>query len=116
MKIAYAEAGNQGVEGQLRVMQVVWNRTLLEDYPDTIKEVIEQDKQFSSVKSGTYKQAEPTAETHQALALFEANKDHDSKIIAFETTQNGRSLEKYFEFLYPLKDHDFYGIKQKKNP
>lgn len=116
MKIAYAEAGNQGVEGQLRVMQAVYNRVLSDSYPDSIESVIEQDKQFSSVASGMYEDAEPTAETHQALALFESNKDHDSEIIGFETKENGRSLEKYFKFLYTLKDHNFYGIKQKKNP
>lgn len=115
MKIAYAEAGNQGIDGQLIIMQTVWNRVQSPDFPDSIKEVIEQPGQFQSYKTGMYDRAEPTAETHEALAQFESNKKHDNRVIAFETSANGRSLEKHFDFLFTLKDHDFYGQK-KKNP
>lgn len=115
MKIAVAEAGNQGIEGQLRVMQVVWNRVQSPDFPDTIEAVISQPNQFQTYAAGTYETAVPTAETHEALALFEANTDHDSKIIAFETSSNNRTLEKYFSFLYTLKEHDFF-TQKKKNP
>ena len=114
MKIAYAEAGTQGVEGQLRVMQVVWNRVQNPDFPDSIEEVISQPYQFETYGNGMYEAAEPTAETHQALALFESNRDHDSRIVAFETSSNGKTLEKYFQYLYTLKDHDFFS--KKKNP
>lgn len=114
MKIAYAEAGNQGIEGQLRVMQVVWNRVQSPEFPDSIEEVISQPGQFQTYKNGMYEDAEPTAETHQALALFESNRDHDNRIIAFETSSNGRTLEKYFSFLYTLKEQDFFS--KKKNP
>lgn len=113
LKIAFAEAGNQGIEGQLRVMQVIWNRVNSPDYPDTIEGVISQEHQFQSYRNGSYQSAEPTEETHEALALFEANKNHDSNIIAFETSTNGRSLERYFSFLYTFKDHDFFGEKKK---
>ena len=114
MKIAYAEAGTQGVEGQLRIMQVVWNRVQSPDFPNSIEEVISQPSQFQTYKNGMYEAAEPTADTHKALALFEANKDHDSRIVAFETTSNNRTLEKYFSFLFTLTDHDFFS--KKKNP
>ena len=112
MKIAYAEAGTQGIDGQLRVMQVVWNRVQSPDFPDSIEGVISQPHQFQTYERGTYSTAQPTAETHQALALFESNKDHDNRIIAFETSSCNRTLEKYFCFLYQLKDHDFFSQKK----
>lgn len=113
LKIAQAEAGDQGVEGQLRVMQVCYNRVQSPDYPNSLEAVISQPHQFESYRNGSYAKAEPTEDTHKALALFEANKNSDNRIIAFETSVNGRSLERYFSFLYTFKDHDFFGEKTK---
>ena len=116
LKIAWAEAGNQGVQGQLRVIECVWNRVQSTDYPDSIAEVISQPGQFESYQNGRYDKSEPTGETREALALFESNKDLETDIIAFETSANGKSLERYFSYLYTYGDHDFYIPKQTKNP
>lgn len=113
MKIAQAEAGNQGTVGQLKVMEVVWNRTLSDKFPDSIQAVIEQDGQFESYSNHTYDTAEPTYETHIALAMFEQNRDLDSEIIGFETVQNRKSLERYFEYAYTVEAHDFYVANKK---
>lgn len=51
MKIAAAEAGNQGPEGQLLVMRVVWNRVLSPHFPDTVQGVISQRGQFQTYKN-----------------------------------------------------------------
>lgn len=108
MKIAYAEGGNQGVTGQFLIMNVVYNRVISEDYPDTISEVITQPGQFESYQNGMYEAAEPTAETHLALAELEKGKDLNAEIIAFETVANHKSLEKYFKYSFTYKGHDFY--------
>lgn len=113
LKIAWAEAGNQGIDGQLHIMEVVWNRVNSPDYPNTIEEVIKQPGQFESYSNGGYGRAQPTAETHHALAEFEKNRNLDTDIVAFETTRNGRTLEKYYSFLYTSGQHDFY---VKKSP
>ncbi len=112
MKIAFSEGGNQGVQGQLMIMQTVWNRVLSDQFPDSIKEVIEQPSQFSSVTDGRYQKAEPTAETHQALAEFEKILSHDENLIGFETIDNGESLLSYFDFYTTYKDHNFYTTKK----
>lgn len=114
LRIAFSEAGNQGVLGQLKVMQTIWNRVQSDDpyYPNTIHEVIHQKGGFSSVANGTFDTATPTWKTHQALALFESNTQHDSDVIGFETKDNGETLLKYFDFLYEYGDHVFYKIKQ----
>ena len=114
LKIAYSEGGNQGIQGQLKIMQTVWNRVQSDDpcFPDTIYEVVHQKGGFSSVANGTFDTAEPTWETHIALSLFEQNKQHDSDLIGFETKDNGETLLKYFDFLYEYGDHVFYKIKE----
>lgn len=111
LKIAWAEAGNQGVIGQFLVMEVVYNRMLSEGFPNSIEEVISQPGQFQSYQDGVYAAAKPTWETHQALALLEKNKDIDYTIFAFENVRN-HSLETYFDPVFQYGDHVFYTTKE----
>jgi len=55
-----AEAGNQDELGKRYVVDVVLNRVDDKRFPDTIEEVINQDKQFSVIKDGAYDKAEWT--------------------------------------------------------
>lgn len=112
MKIAVSEGGNQGVSGQLLIMQTVWNRVNSDLFPDSIQSVIEQPHQFSSVDDGRYQSAEPSWESHIALAEFEKNLSHDENLIGFETVDNGESLLSYFDFYETYKDHNFYTLKK----
>ena len=75
MKIAEADAGNQGAEGMWLVMSVVMNRVESPDFPNTIGEVIFQDHQFSSVSDGNFDNVVIlTAEAHEALARIEGGR------------------------------------------
>lgn len=111
LKIATAEAENQGIDGMLKVMQVVINRVNSPDYPDSVEAVITQPHQFQPVSNGTYYTTVPSPEAHIALAKLEANIDPDTEIIAFEASANAKSLEKYFCFAYTQGGHDFYITK-----
>lgn len=113
MKIAQAEAGNQGVEGMSAVMRVVINRVYNNDYPDTIEEVIKQPYQFESYTNGMFDNAEPSTDCHLALAQVERGLSADKEIIGFETAENGESLTRYFDYAYTIKDHNFYVTKGK---
>lgn len=108
MKIAQAEAGNQGIKGMASVMRVVLNRVSSEDYPDTIEEVIKQPYQFESYANGMFENAEPSTDCHLALAQVERGLSADKEIIGFETVKNGESLKRYFDYAYTIKDHNFY--------
>ena len=108
MRIAEAEAGNQGVEGMGLVMAVVLNRVKDEDFPGTIKDVIFQPRHFSSVSTGSYYKVKISPEAHEALADIEMGIPYDTSIIGFEATYNGRSLEKWFQYAYTIGGHDFY--------
>ena len=49
-QITFCEAGNQCVEGQRAVVEVILNRVLSELYPNTVEEVLSQTGQFSTYK------------------------------------------------------------------
>lgn len=62
-RIIYCESGNQSLEGKIAVGNVVLNRVADKEFPNTVKEVIFDDKyaiQFEPVENGTVYQ-EPTA-------------------------------------------------------
>lgn len=106
MKIAWCEAGNQGIEGQRYVMSVVLNRVNSPDYPDSIHDVIYQPHQFAT--KGMSK-ADVTVETHMALAEIEMG-NLVPEIVAFEKADNS-ALDVYFSKAFTFKDHVFYTCK-----
>jgi N-acetylmuramoyl-L-alanine amidase len=103
MKIAQAEAGNQGTEGMILIMAVVLNRVQDEDWPDSIERVIYQDHQFYTDGMDTA----ISAEAHEALAYVESGQPLDTEIIGFEVSTSTK-LERYFEYAYTVGDHNFY--------
>ena len=106
LRVAQAEAGNQGVDGMWLVMSVVLNRVADEDWPDTIREVIYQTSQFSSVSDGHFDAAEISPEAHEALAKIETG-EVAPEIIGFETVDSTEN-DKYFQEAFVYKDHKFY--------
>ena len=111
MRIAQAEAGNQGIEGMGLVMATVLNRVQDEDFPGTIKDVIFQPHHFSSVSDGRYYTVDISPEAHEALADIEMGMPYDTEIVGFEAKANGRSLERWFQYAYTVGNHDFYIAK-----
>ena len=70
-RIIFAESGNQPLEGQIAVGNVVMNRLALEEYPDTVKGVIFDTKygvQFTPSQNGTIYQ-EPSDQAVMAAKL-----------------------------------------------
>ncbi len=71
LKIVQAEAGNEDEEGKMLVAGVVLNRVESAKFPDTVVEVVLQQKdgvyQFSPVANGTYRNAKATQETIDAV-------------------------------------------------
>lgn len=116
LKIAAAEAGGEDVEGQLYVMETVWNRVMLEDnfyyFPGSIEEVVFQEGAFTTVTEGKYDAAEPNYRTHLALAKFESNIDLDKEVLGFETIDNGQALLQYFDMYKIHGGHVLYKAKK----
>ncbi len=111
MKLAYAEAGNQGVEGMWLVMSVVINRKNSPDYPNSIVGVIYQKNQFATVKNGALDKAIITDNCREALLRILSG-DVKPDIIGFETTKS-KVLDKWFQASFEHKNHRFYVAKSK---
>lgn len=109
LKVAEAEAGNQGSDGMWLVMSVIVNRVNSGDFPDSINDVIYQKNQFSTVSNGAIDRVEISAEAHEALARIEKG-DVAKEIIAFENVKND-FLSRYFWAAFEHKDHRFYTVK-----
>lgn len=115
LKIAQAEAGNQGEDGLWLVMSVVYNRVKDESFPDNVLDVINEKHktkdgcfvyQFETVRNGTQAKAEPSAEAHRALARIEQG-EVAKEIIGFENKKSS-TLDKYFDRAFEYRDHIFY--------
>lgn len=109
MKVAAAEAQNQGCDGMWLVMSVILNRVNSPEFPDSLTEVVYQEHQFTTVTNGAIDKVELDANTHLALARIEMG-EVAPEIVAFETTRSV-SLTKYFSEAFTYKDHNFYTLK-----
>ena len=120
MRMAQAEAGNQGIDGMWLVMSVAINRIKSKNFPDNITDVIYQNAttkngtviyQFSSVADGRIdEQVVLSNEVHEALAMIECGEIQE-KIIAFEV-KDSTALDEYFEYVFTFRDHRFYVEKE----
>lgn len=109
LRIAQSEAGNQGADGMWLVMSVVMNRVESEEWPDTIRAVINQPGQFSPISDGRFYKVEISEEAYEALERVEAG-DIAESIIAFEV-QGSDVLDQYFAMAFDFRDHKFYTQK-----
>ena len=108
MKVAEAEAGNQGEDGMWLVMSVIVNRVNDDTFPDNVTDVVMQKHQFETVTTGAIDKVEISAECHRALARIETGEVAEA-IVAFENSKN-KSLERYFSTAFEYRDHVFYTL------
>lgn len=109
MKLAQCEAGGC-VASQYHEMMVIVNRLKSDEFPDTVREVIYQNEQFSVIKEGKFDKAQPTVESHLALAMVERGIDWSEGSIWVEASSNSSDSwhSKNKEFLYELFGQKYY--------
>ena len=94
LKLAMAEAEDQGVIGKALVIRVVKNRVDSEAFPNSIQDVIYEPKQFSPVWDGRYDEAVPDAECYQALEWVLNYWDGSAGALYFEADWNENTWHK----------------------
>lgn len=103
--IVEAEAGNQGIDGKRLIVDVVFNRVMSDQFPNSVEEVLMQDGQFTTYINGAYKLVEPSEDTHEAIAI---EYDH-----IWNTDVYFFRIDHYHPFGKPLfveEDHYFSGL------
>lgn len=107
--IIHAEAGNQSLEGQICVGNVVLNRVADDRFPDTVQAVIFSPNQFCPVKSGTI-YCTPDAEAVAAakLCLEGVNLAGESTYFVNPKTGSTAWFRENLTYAMSVGDHDFY--------
>lgn len=107
--IINAEAGNQSLEGQICVGNVVLNRVADARFPDTVEAVVFSPNQFCPVKSGTiWCIPDEDAIAAAKLCLEGVNFAGESTYFVNPTTGSTRWFRENLTYAMSVGDHDFY--------
>ena len=108
-RIIYSESGNQSLDGQIGVGNVVLNRVADDSFPDTIIEVIFDGQQFSPVVTGAiYCTPDEEAVLAARLALEGYNTVGDSLFFVNPYIGPGGWFAANLTYVTTIGDHVFY--------
>lgn len=111
-KIAMAEAEGEDTVGKALVILVVLNRVESSGFPDSIREVIYQEGQFSPVADGRYDRVEPDEDCWRALELVTVEEWDESRgALYFERESASTWHRDNLQFLFQHGSHLFYADK-----
>lgn len=120
-RIVEAEAGDEDAYGKILVANVVLNRVLDDEFPDTVKEVVFQNNgktyQFSPVRSGgRYYTVKVSEHTKEAVARALAGEDYsDGALYFFARRYTSAKKAKWFDTslrkIVEYGCHEFFGNK-----
>ena len=109
LKIAQAEAGNQGVKGKALVMNVVFRRRYLKQFPNSIEGVSFEPAQFSPINDGNYAKAVPDEECYEALDMVLNGWDESQGSTYFRTIVDYPTWHsEHLQHLFDFGSHAFY--------
>ena len=108
LKLAMSEAGGESTEGKALVMLSVVNRVRSDEFPDTVSEVVFQDRQYSPVLDGRYYSTVPDDDCLAALELIEGGWDESMGAMYFENAGADSWHSRNLEFLFQDGNHKFY--------
>ncbi|MCI8410388.1 MAG: cell wall hydrolase [Lachnospiraceae bacterium] len=111
-KIAMAEAEGEDTEGKALVILVVLNRVWDDSFPNTIKEVVMQENQFSPVANGRYDRVEPDSDCLDALELVMNGWDKSEGAMYFESRSLSTWHQRNLRYLFKHGNHYFYKEKE----
>jgi transketolase len=108
-RLIRAEAEGQPLFGQLAVGAVVMNRVYSKDFPDTVKEVIFQPKQFTPAANGTiYKEPGKRYETVAKMVLNGFIADREALFFLNPDKSTSFWIVNNKTYVASIGDHDFY--------
>lgn len=109
-KIAMAEAEGCSTQTKTLIIMCVLNRVQSDEFPDTIKEVIFQENQFSPIDNGRWDRVEPNEDCYEAVkVVMEAKYDYSGGATYFESCADEDNWHsRNLEFLYESEGLRFY--------
>ena len=109
-KIAMAEAEGCNTRTKTLIIMSVLNRVWSDEFPDTIKDVIFQENQFSPIDNGRWDRVEPNEDCYEAVRIvMEAKYDYSGGATYFESCDDEDNWHsRNLEFLYESEGIRFY--------
>lgn len=117
LRIVAAEAPSEDVVGMMLVANVVMNRVISGDFPDTIPAVVFQKNQFAPTADGYYWRAEVTDQVIEAVERVLAGEDESQGALYFMERARARAasirwFDRDLQFLFQHGCHEFFKEKQ----
>lgn len=108
-RVIYAESGNQSLEGQMAVGNVVMNRVASPAYPNTVQGVLAQKNQFTTYQSGALAKRTPNQSSVIAAKLvLDGGEVEETDGALYFDSSVGSWASRNREFAATLGGHKFY--------
>ena len=111
-RIVQAEAGGCDDKGKILVANVVINRVLADEFPDTVREVVYQRSQFQPVSTGVIHSVKVTPETKACVDRALAGEDYSGGALYFMNRRGSGGRASWFDsqltFLFSHGGHEFF--------
>jgi N-acetylmuramoyl-L-alanine amidase len=116
-RIVQAEAGGEDRVGKILIVNVILNRIEDNDFPDTVEEVIFQNKkgeyQFSPVDDKSYWSVDISEDTEEAVLSALEGEDHSEGALYFIARKRTRAssaewFDNNLKWLFKHGGHEFY--------
>jgi N-acetylmuramoyl-L-alanine amidase len=116
-RIVEAEASGEDAVGKILVVNVIFNRIVDDEFPDTVEEVIFQkshgDYQFSPVESGRYWDVKISKATKKAVQRALEGEDYSKGALYFvarkrTSSESVRWFDENLKWLFKHGGHEFY--------
>lgn len=108
LRIASCEAGDQGVVGMAYVIKVVLNRVESNEFPNNIRDVIYEKKQFSAIHTHWWSDEYIAKGAEEALALVYSGWDETEGALFFCMPCSNSYHSSKLEYIKTYKGHEFY--------
>lgn len=106
--IARTEAGNQSAECEQAVISSVLNRVNSDKFPNTVYDVLYQQKQFTSVTSVNWAKYPPREQEYEAVEYVLQHGDTCSGALYFESCSGSSWHSKHLQLICQIGEMRFY--------
>ena len=112
LRIVQAEAGICDEKGKILVANVIINRVLSDEFPDSVKAVVYEPSQFQPVSNGAINSARVTAETIECVNRALEGEDYSNGALYFMNRKGSGSAASWFDrhlnYLFSHDGHEFF--------
>lgn len=112
LRIVQAEAGICDEKGKILVADVIINRVLSDEFPDSITSVVYAPSQFQPVSNGSINSVKVTAETIECVNRALDGEDYSQGALYFMNRRGSGSAASWFDrhldYLFAHDGHEFF--------